>query len=216
MEHALQAPTPPAGASPCLTVVDELVDRGFSLRPQFLAPGLVAALRRELRLLHRHERLRAARIGKDEKTRLRRDIRGDQIRWLNGETAAQRAFLARMETLRETLNRELFLGLEDFEAHFALYPPGSHYERHLDSFNNNNLRRVTIVAYLNARWRPWDGGELNLFDGDRVFESIRPEGGTLVTFLSERVPHEVAVTQRSRMSIAGWFRVRPLPETPLA
>jgi len=209
MEFALPLPAAPE-ADP-LAVVDELVDRGYSLRPGFFAPELVAALRRELRLLHREDRLRAARIGKDDELQLRRDIRGDQIRWLNGETDAQRAFLGQMETLRETLNRELFLGLEDFEAHFALYPPGAHYERHLDSFNNSNLRRVTIVAYLNARWRPWDGGELNLFDGERVFESIRPEGGTLVTFLSEHVPHEVAVTHRSRMSIAGWFRVRPLP-----
>ncbi|MBD3618804.1 MAG: 2OG-Fe(II) oxygenase [Chromatiales bacterium] len=203
----------PADTLP-LAVVDDLVDHGYSLRPGYFDPALVAALRRELRLLHREDRLRAARIGKDGERQLREDIRGDQIRWLTGETDAQQAFLAQMEALRETLNRELFLGLEDFEAHFALYPPGAHYERHLDSFNNNNLRRVTIVAYLNARWRPWDGGELNLYDGDRVFESIRPEGGTLVTFLSERIPHEVAVTQRSRLSIAGWFRVRPLPQTP--
>ena len=213
MDHALPL-TPLRGEdTACLNVIDDLVDHGYSVRPHFLAPELVASLRRELRLLHRDERLRAARIGKDDQTMLRRDIRGDRIRWLNGESAPQCGFLAQMDALRETLNRELFLGLEDFEAHFALYPPGAHYERHLDSFDNNNLRRVTVVAYLNARWRPWDGGELKLYDGDRVFDSIQPEGGTLVTFLSERIPHEVAVTQRSRLSIAGWFRVRP--ESPL-
>ena len=134
-------------------------------------------------------------------------------RWLNGETDAQRAFLEQMDRLRENLNRELYLGLDDFEAHFALYPPGGRYQKHLDSFDNNNLRRVTIVVYLNARWSPWDGGELNLYRDDVVFTSIRPEAGTLVTFLSERIPHEVAVTHRSRMSIAGWFRIRPLAET---
>ena len=210
----MQPAVPLPADTPPLAVVDDLVDHGYSLRPGYFDPALVAALRRELRLLHREDRLRCARIGKDSERRLREDIRGDRIRWLTGETDAQQAFLARMEVLRQTLNRELFLGLEDFEAHFALYPPGAHYARHLDSFNNNNLRRVTVVTYLNPRWRPWDGGELNLYDGDRVFESIRPEGGTLVTFLSERIPHEVAVTQRSRLSIAGWFRVRPLPQTP--
>jgi len=214
MEHA--AALPPRGSdNSCLNVIDDLVDHGYSVRPGFLAPELVAGLRRELRLLHRGERLRAARIGKDEQEQLRRDIRGDQIRWLEGETPVQRAFLDQMDALRETLNRELFLGLEDFEAHFALYPPGTHYQRHLDSFDNNNLRRVTIVAYLNARWHPWDGGELRLYDGNTVFASILPEAGTLITFMSERIPHEVAVTHRNRMSIAGWFRVRPLAEATI-
>lgn len=216
MENTLpELPLEHAVSGRCIDVVDDLVDRGYSLQPGFLASHLVAALRRELRLLHRNERLRAARIGKDDQEQLRGDIRGDQIRWLTGETEAQQAFLAQMEILRETLNRELFLGLEDFEAHFALYPPGAHYARHLDSFDNNNLRRVTIVIYLNARWRPWFGGELNLYDGDHVFESVRPDGGTLISFLSERIPHEVAVTYRSRLSIAGWFRVRALTDTPL-
>lgn len=210
MEPALVLPTR-GSDHPYLTIVDELVDQGYSVRPQFMAPELVAALRRELRLLHRNERLRTARIGKDDQRQLRHDIRNDQIRWLNGESEAQRALFAQMHTLRETLNRELYLGLTDVEAHFALYPPGGHYSRHLDSFDNN-LRRVTIVLYLNARWRPWDGGELNLFDGDDVFASILPEAGTLVTFLSENTAHEVAVTHRNRMSIAGWFRVRALTE----
>jgi SM-20-related protein len=29
-----------------------------------------------------------------------------------------------MDSLREAINRGLFLGLEDFESHFAMYPPG--------------------------------------------------------------------------------------------
>lgn len=203
-------PEPPAAETRLERVIDDLFTQGWSVQPQYFAPELIIGLRNELRLLHRADRLRAARIGNDERRQLREDIRGDQIRWLNGETPVQQQFLAEMEALRERLNREFFLGLEDFEAHYALYAPGTHYQRHLDSFENNNLRRVTIVAYLNARWREGDGGELNLFDGDRVFNSVQPEGGTLVTFLSERIPHEVATTHRTRLSIAGWFRIRPL------
>ena len=34
------------------------------------------------------------------------------------------------------LNRDLFLGLEDFESHFAMYPPGAFYLKHVDRFRD--------------------------------------------------------------------------------
>jgi len=36
---------------------------------------------------------------------------------------------------------------------------------------------------------------------------ITPLMGSLVVFLSDRVPHEVTAANRLRYSIAGWFRV---------
>jgi len=36
---------------------------------------------------------------------------------------------------------------------------------------------------------------------------VTPSYGTLVTFLSEEMPHEVLVSKRDRYAIAGWFRV---------
>jgi len=57
------------------------------------------------------------------------ELRSDRVRWLlpPGETRPQKRFFARMEALRETLNRHLYAGLVAFEAHYALYAPGSHY-----------------------------------------------------------------------------------------
>ena len=43
-------------------------------------------------------------------------------------------------------------------------------------------------------------------DENKEIARILPRAGTLVTFLSEDVPHEVLPPARERASIAGWFR----------
>jgi len=190
-------------------ITNDLVKQGWSITPHFFNPGLTTALRDELLQHAAAGELRAARIGKGAQQTLRSDIRSDTTLWLDGATQPQRDYLELMELLRQHLNRELFLGLNDLETHFALYPPGSGYSKHLDSFRNNNLRRITVVSYLNQAWRPEDGGELLLFnDSGAVLERVLPEAGTLVCFVSAQIPHEVAITRRQRASIAGWFRVR--------
>src|SRR5690554_1726629 len=67
-----------------------------------------------------------------------------------------------MARLRLILNRTLLLGLDNYETHYALYPPGAGYSRHLDRFKDNPLRTVSVVLYLNSQWQPGDGGELRL------------------------------------------------------
>lgn len=121
----------------------------------------------------------------------------------------QAAFLTLMGAIRQALNRELFLGLFEFEGHFAHYPPGGFYKRHRDSFHGAANRVVSMVTYLNSDWRPGDGGELVLYGEDEVTEiaTIEPRAGTLVLFLSEEIPHEVRPASRDRNSIAGWFRL---------
>ena len=42
-----------------------------------------------------------------------------------GQSAACDSYLGLMDSLRQALNRGLFLGLEEYESHFALYPPGA-------------------------------------------------------------------------------------------
>ena len=196
-------------------IIDDLVKQEWSIVPRFFPSALVTALHNELLDHAEHDGLNAAHIGKGEQRTLRSDIRGDETRWLNGESQPQRDYLDLMETLRQRINGELFLGLNELEAHFALYAPGTGYNKHFDSFQNNNLRRITVVSYLNEDWQNEDGGELLLFNSeDEVFERVLPKAGTLVCFVSEAIPHEVAITQRQRASIAGWFRVRDTSDTP--
>jgi len=197
-------------------LVEELAHNRISINPNYFDTAVVTTLHGELAELAEQDRLHAAHIGKAQQRTRIREIRGDSIHWLNGETGAQQCFLDEMTQLQNTLNRQLFLGLTELEAHFAHYPPGSGYQKHFDSFHNNNLRRITIVAYLNPDWQQGDGGELEIFDGDTVITRIAPLGGTLVCFVSEEIPHQVAVTYRERFSISGWFRVRDTAGLPIS
>ncbi|HEY5930165.1 MAG TPA: 2OG-Fe(II) oxygenase, partial [Burkholderiales bacterium] len=65
--------------------------------------------------------------------------------------------------------------------------------------------------YLNQDWRDADGGELRLYLEREPLTrhvDIRPDGGTLVLFLSEKFPHEVLPAKRERHSLTGWFKAR--------
>jgi SM-20-related protein len=94
----------------------------------------------------------------------------------------------------------------DLECHYAIYPPGTHYRRHLDRSPAGAERVVSLVLYLNEDWNPADGGELKLYTEPGVL--IVPSGGTLVLFVSESLEHEVLPTRAVRLSLTGWFRRR--------
>lgn len=127
---------------------------------------------------------------------------------------AEAEFYNQLSLLKGTLNRELQLGLWDFEAHFAIYQPGGYYRRHLDRFQNNNVRAISTVLYLNDSWKKEDGGELLLYkDAEDQTPSaiVEPRAGTIVCFLSESIEHEVLESRNSeRTSIAAWFRRREI------
>ncbi|XKE44343.1 2OG-Fe(II) oxygenase [Halomonas organivorans] len=190
-------------------LVDALVDQGWYLGEGFLPESLHAPLLAELEDMAERRALEAAGIGRGTERHLRRDIRGDAIRWLDRESLAQRRYLEAMGRLQQALNQALFLGLFEYEAHFAQYPVGAFYRRHLDSFRGRANRVISTVGYLNPDWPEDGGGEMVIYapdDADREVARVRPEAGTFVCFLSDRVPHEVLPTHRPRASIAGWFR----------
>jgi len=111
--------------------------------------------------------------------------------------------------LREQLDRELFLGLRELEAHYALYPPGARYARHRDRFRDDDARVLSAVLYLNDDWNEADGGALRLYFDTGVstpYRDIAPHAGTLVLFLSAEFDHEVLPATRERLSVAAWFR----------
>jgi len=139
---------------------------------------------------------------------VRPDVRGDEILWLaSPDCAAERRLLDRLEALRLAFNRELSLGLFEFECHYAAYPPGAAYARHLDRFVTDASRVLSCIVYLNSGWSEADGGALRLHVGEGTVD-VLPEGGTLVVFLSERFWHEVLPATRLRLSLTGWFRHR--------
>lgn len=190
-------------------IVDDLATRGWSQQSLFLPADLVLALAAECRQRAAEGELNPAGIGRGAAQEVRETIRGDHIQWIDpGETEACDRYLEVMEQLRQAINQGLFLGIEDFECHFALYPPGAFYRRHLDRFRDDDRRTVSAVLYLNEQWRVGDGGELRMFLDDEVIRDVQPAGGTLVVFLSGQVPHEVLPAGRDRLSLTGWFRRR--------
>lgn len=190
-------------------IVDDLASQGWSQQADFLPAELVSALAAECRRRAGDGQLNPAGVGRGGTLEVREAIRGDHIRWLEpGESSACDRYLDAMDALRQAINQGLFIGLEDYECHFALYPPGAFYRRHLDRFRDDDRRAVSAVIYLNQDWQPGDGGELRMFLDDQRVHDVAPTAGTLVVFLSGDVPHEVLAAGRERLSLTGWFRRR--------
>jgi SM-20-related protein len=148
-------------------------------------------------------------VGRGSERQIRADVRGDHILWLNGSalTPAQATYWNEIEALQAELNREFFLGLVSVEAHYAFYPPGAFYQKHVDRFSDSDERSISLSLYLNSDWKDEDGGQLVLYAGDHRIE-ILPQAGTFVIFRSDNIPHEVAPAERDRFSLTGWFRQR--------
>lgn len=187
-------------------LLDGLAGPGWSVLPRFFPDALVARLIANCRERLEKGELFAAAIGRGGHQVLRRDIRGDHIHWIDeGQSAVIDHYLSLLSVLRLHLNRELFLGLESFEGHFAQYPAGAFYRRHLDRFQDDDRRAITFMLYLNADWQPGDGGELRIHLADGRHFDVAPRAGTLVAFRSAEIPHEVLPVCRERLSLTGWF-----------
>ena len=153
-------------------------------------------------------RQKTAGIGRGEKNHIEQRTRTDQTLWLDSSRAAPNEYLRLMDALRLDLNRSLYLGLNDFEAHYARYAPGGFYKKHRDSFTGAHNRIVSTVTYLTPCWTEADQGHLVLYDdADAEMLRILPISATLVVFMSEDIPHEVLPPKRERSSIAGWYRL---------
>jgi len=198
------------------SIADALVDPGYILLERVIPSELLASLWAYFDTINT-DGFKLAGIGRQADFQLQEAVRSDQIHWL-GNTAQTEEdvttqFLAWMELLRIGINRRLFLGLFDYESHFARYAAGAFYKKHMDAFGGHKqgqLSRVlSTVLYLNENWCESDGGELVLYaeDGDQPLQKISPTFGRLIVFLSEKFPHEVLPATRERKSIAGWFRV---------
>ncbi len=184
---------------------------GWAVVPGFLAVEESRLLHDECEAARLEGRFKPAGVGRGHASEVREDIRRDQILWLESGSN-QLAYLARLEVLRLELNQRFFLGLLDFEGHFAVYPEGAFYKAHLDRHAGTSNRIITVILYLNEFWQPGDGGELVLRTEagmkDGPFERIEPRMGTLVCFFSADHWHEVLPAIKSRASITGWFRAR--------
>jgi SM-20-related protein len=174
--------------------------QGYVVLEQAIPAELCWALYQDVQ----QQELKAAGVGRQGQHQLDKQIRRDQTAWLNPDNPVQQQYLELMAKLQQDMNQRCFLGLIDFEAHYARYQQGDFYQKHLDAFVGRSNRVLSTVCYLNAVEQ---GGELVLYDEqDQLLSKVQPKAGTLVVFESCRFPHEVLPASDTRYSIAGWFR----------
>ena len=185
-------------------LIEMLVEKGWFHQEDFMTSDFCLELLSEAQNLQ----WKQAKIGKGDKIQEALAIRSDSIAWIEEDSAtpAQKNYLTQMDDLRKTLNQELYLGLKDYECHFAQYSTSGFYKKHLDQHTGSNARVVSSILYLNE---PEKGGELVIYNRENpeiVEKVITPKPGSFVCFLSNQIYHEVLPTESERYSLTGWFR----------
>lgn len=181
-------------------IASPFYQHGYVVVEQAIPADLCWALFQDVQ----QQQLNAAGVGRQGQHQLDQQVRRDHTAWLNADNPVQQQYLQQMAQLQQDMNQRCFLGLIDFEAHYARYQPGDFYQKHLDAFVGRSNRVLSTVCYLNTTPA---GGELVLYDEqEQVLTKVQPKAGTLVIFESCRFPHEVLPATEARYSIAGWFR----------
>lgn len=181
-------------------IASPFYQQGYVVLEQAIPADLCWALYQDVQ----QQSLKAAGVGRQGQHQLDQQIRRDQTYWLSQDNPVQQQYLQLMQLLQQDMNQRCFLGLIDFEAHYARYQQGDFYQKHLDAFVGRSNRVLSSVCYLNTVEQ---GGELVIYDEqDQLLSKIQPKAGTLVIFESCRFPHEVLPAAQTRYSIAGWFR----------
>lgn len=192
-------------------IADSIARDHYCIIDDFISAAEVLQLRSVMEDHLENNKFKRAGIGNMHLFQVDRDIRGDKIKWIEKDNAhpSTLSFLEKIEALMQDLNRQLYLSLKDYECHFAIYPPGTFYEKHLDQFKSTSNRKISFAFYLNHEWKPEDGGELRIFGKDKYVD-IEPIGSRMAIFRSDIVEHEVRTTNTERYSITGWLRDRPI------
>ncbi len=191
------------------SVSTDLSGGGVSIRDQFVSAAEVFALRECAQARAARGEFAPGRVGGPGAEQRRDEIRGDFTCWLSEPLLPpERCLTQRMEALRLQLNRDAFLGLFELELHYARYPAGAAYSRHVDQPLGSTQRKLSLVLYLNPEWRTKDGGVLRIHNADDGFVDVEPIAGRLVCFLTPGREHEVLQAHGERLSISGWFRGR--------
>lgn len=186
--------------------VRALGERGVFVKDGFCGPEAAAAARAAALAIAGAGALRSAGLSRGAAYRREPETRGDETAWLLPARVPPglAPLCERFETLRRALNRAAYLGLERFDLQLARYPAGGRYARHLDAFPGGPNRRLTATYYLNAGWRPEDGGLLRLHLPAGLVD-VEPVLDRLVVFLPDRVEHEVLAAAAPRWAVTAWF-----------
>lgn len=194
-------------------IINDLLKQQYSIVDDFFLPSFVENLRDSLINKYDEEEFKKAAIGNQFNEFVVKAIRGDFIYWINEKESneIEQQFFNKVEDFTNYLNRTCFLGIQEREFHYALYPEGTFYKRHLDTFQNDDSRKLSIVCYLNDEdWLPEYGGELVIYKEGEEDKKVYPLKGRMVVFESQLLEHEVKPVKQERLSITGWLKTRKL------
>uniref|UniRef100_A0A7S0ZD96 Prolyl 4-hydroxylase alpha subunit domain-containing protein n=1 Tax=Timspurckia oligopyrenoides TaxID=708627 RepID=A0A7S0ZD96_9RHOD len=90
---------------------------------------------------------------------------------------------------------------------------GSAYDRHIDNGGGGDLRKLTLIYYLNPMWKSKHGGVLRAYDkfDASKYRDIEPIADRLVAFWSDSLVHEVLPMEgelskeQRRYALTIWF-----------
>ena len=189
------------------TLISSYLDTKVGMVPDFISEELAENLVQRLFELKEQNLLKAAGIGNVAKLTHNAEIRSDAIYWLdrNNNNEFENQFLDQVDAFVTYLNRSCYTGITGYEFHFALFDKGSFYRKHLDQFQNNSSRQFSMITYLNQNWQPEDGGELCIYDEEKI-QKVNPTNRKTVFFKSDELVHEVLETNKARLSVTGWLR----------
>lgn len=191
--------------------LEALQEQGYVVLDDFLPADTARGLLKSARAKKDDGLFHAAGIGQGSDHQVIKKIRGDEVLWWETPLpgSSESVLSNRLDELKQAINREWFLGIWEWEGHYACYPPGAFYEKHVDPFQKDDSRILSTIYYLNAEWQPEDGGQLVIYPENQPQGlRIEPKANRLVVFFSDQLAHEVLETRRARWSVTGWFKKR--------
>ncbi len=195
-------------------IICDIGTQQFSIVEDFFTSDEVLLLRQSLLEKYEEDEFKKAAIGNRLNESIVKSIRGDVILWMDelNADATETVFFNKINDLVGYLNTTCFLGILHKEFHYAIYPKDTFYKRHIDTFQNDDRRKLSFVCYLNEDgWLPENGGELVLYldeNGKETEKVIYPFPGRVVIFESQIIEHEVKPVHTKRFSITGWLKTR--------
>ena len=196
-------------------IINDLLNQKYSISDFFFSEQETKQLRESIIQQDNNQDFHQAAVGNAQNEQIVKSVRGDKIRWIDEsqQTETEEIFFSKINHFIDYLNQTCYMGIDESEFHYAVYPEGTFYQRHVDAFKNDDRRTLSIVLYLNdEEWKDEFGGQLALYlpneDGTEKELNVLPLAGRLAIFDSKTIPHEVKTVNRPRYSITGWLKTR--------
>lgn len=189
--------------------IDQLAQHDYVVIDDFMLDDQLNGVLSYMQVALNNQDFKPAAIGTLDNRQRISNIRGDRTFWLDRkrDQEVENLFLF-IDEMIARINRLCFLSLAGYELHYAHYPKGTFYKRHVDQFKDRSNRLITFILYLNDGWSPGDGGELMIYKDDQEIK-IEPIMNRCVLFKTEGLEHEVLLSNTSRFSLTGWLLYQP-------